>query len=119
MSVLEINPTILSADEINILKKKLIIEGKIKFTDGKLCKIIDVDFKKNSVKCMPLYNTRDIYIYIPFSDIIKNQYQIIEGGSKSRKRLSRKRKGKKSYRKKKYGKTKKSRRFRRSVRSRR
>jgi len=52
------------------------------------------------------------------NDEIAN-YKIITGGSKSRKRLIRKRKGKKSYRKKKYGKTKKSIRFRRSVRSRR
>lgn len=55
--------------------------------------------------------------FIPKSEI--NKYSIITGGSKSRKRLSLRRKGKKSYRKKKYGKTKKSRRFRRSVRSRR
>jgi hypothetical protein len=55
--------------------------------------------------------------FIPNSEIDK--YTIIRGGSKSRKRLSLRRKGKKSYRKKKYGKTKKSRRFRRSVRSRR
>jgi len=47
------------------------------------------------------------------------------GATRKRKRLTRRRKrligrkGKKSYRKKKYGKTKKSRRFRRSVRSRR
>ncbi len=54
---------------------------------------------------------------IPNAEIAN--YNIIPGGSKSRKRLIRKRKGKKSYRKKKYGKTKKSRRFRRSVRSRR
>lgn len=55
--------------------------------------------------------------FIPNTEI--SNYEIIAGGSKSRKRLSRKRKGKKSYKKKKYGKTKKSRRFRRSVRSRR
>ena len=43
----------------------------------------------------------------------------LNGGSKSRKHLSRKRKCKKSYRKNKYSKTKKSRKFRRSGRSRR
>ena len=55
--------------------------------------------------------------FIPNAEIAN--YNINTGGSKSRKRLNRKRKGKKSYRKKKYSKTKKSRRFRRSVRSRR
>jgi hypothetical protein len=56
---------------------------------------------------------------IPLSEILKNQYELVEGGSKSRKHLSRKRKGKKSYRKNKYSKTKKSRKFRRSIRGRR
>ena len=55
--------------------------------------------------------------FIPNSEI--GNYYTIVGGSKSRKRLSRKRKGKKSYKKNKYSKTKKSRKFRRSIRSRR
>jgi hypothetical protein len=51
----------------------------------------------------------------------KKKFNIFSGigGSKSRKHLSRKIKGKKSYKKKKYGKSKKCRRFRRSIRSRR
>jgi hypothetical protein len=56
---------------------------------------------------------------IPKSEIGNYYFYEVNGGSKSRKRLSRKSKGKKSYRKKKYSKIKKSRRFRRSIRSRR
>ena len=93
----------------------LAIGDKI-IVDGHPCEIMFIDNNKNSLTCLSNGNESKT---IKFSDIIKKQYQIIEGGSKSRKRLSRKRKGKKSYRKKKYGKTKKSRRFRRSVRSRR
>jgi hypothetical protein len=60
------------------------------------------------------------------AQVSESHSTLTEGGATRRhKRLTRrrksvfKRKGKKSYRKKKYGKTKKSRRFRRSVRSRR
>ena len=93
------------AIEEAVLKKKVLKNG------NKRCKLVSVDFKKNEVTCLPL-NT------VPIQEILDNQYEL-EGGSKSRKHLSRKRKGKKSYKKKKYGKSKKSRRFRRSIRSRR
>ena len=84
--------------------------------DGQWCKIMFVDDTKKSITCLSTGNESKT---IPFSEIFKKQYQLADGGSKSRKHLSRKRKGKKSYRKNKYSKTKKSRKFRRSIRDRR
>ena len=110
-------------DENKAAIKAAVSEGrvlKIKSKDGKLCKIIDVDLENNTVKCMPLYDSMNIYNHLSIDDVFNNGSTIVyTGGSKSRKHLSRKRKGKKSYRKRKYGKSKKSRRFRRSIRSRR
>jgi len=88
------------------------LEKKI-YIDGEWCVIKVVDDIKKSITCLSTGNESKT---IPFSKI--NKYTL-QGGSKSRKRLSRKRKGKKSYRKKKYSKIKKSRKFRRSIRSRR
>ena len=88
----------------------------------KRCKLVSVDFDKGEIKCLPLYTNNkvtEIYETVRIQDIIKNDYPLEVGGSKSRKHLSRKRKGKKSYRKNKYSKTKKSRKFRRSIRDRR
>lgn len=93
-----------------------LVIGKKIIVDGVACEIRFIDNYKQSLTCLSNGNESKT---IPFSEIIEKQYELLEGGSKSRKRLSLRRKGKKSYRKKKYGKTKKSRRFRRSVRSRR
>jgi hypothetical protein len=90
--------------------------GKKIMVDGQWCEIKFVDDTKKSITCLSTGNESKT---IKISDIIKNEYPLAEGGSKSRKHLSRKRKGKKSYRKNKYSKTKKSRKFRRSIRSRR
>ena len=90
--------------------------------NNKKCKLVSVDFEKGHIKCLPLFTNNkvaEIYETVRIQDILKNDYKLVEGGSKSRKHLSRKRKGKKSYRKNKYSKTKKSRKFRRSIRDRR
>ena len=112
---------------LNAYEKAAIQEAvsneKVLMIGNKKCKLISVDFEKGHIKCLPLDTNENIdtgvYKTITISDIIENKYQLEEGGSKSRKHLSRKRKGKKSYRKNKYSKTKKSRKFRRSGRSRR
>jgi hypothetical protein len=103
--------------------KEAVSANRILIIGNRRCKLVSVDFNEGHIKCLPLYTNNnkvaDIYETIPIQDIIKNEYPLAEGGSKSRKRLSRKSKGKKSYKKNKYSKTKKSRKFRRSIRSRR
>jgi hypothetical protein len=106
----------LTEEELDAIENAVSFKKSIKLSDGKKCLLQSIDKINKHITCS--VNGEDP-ITIKFSDIIKEQYELLAGGSKSRKRLSRKRKGKKSYRKKKYGKTKKSRRFRRSVRSRR
>jgi hypothetical protein len=89
--------------------------------DGK-CELQYLDEKTNTVSC--LIDKKNV-VSLSISYIISNQIPLEEGGnvanggSKLIKRLIRKRKGKRSYKKKKCGKTKKSRRFRKSVRRRR
>jgi len=102
-------------EDVNAIKNAVSFKKTIKLSDNKLCVLQEAD--NQSIKCLVTGDNK--IMVIPFSEIIEKQYELLEGGSKSRKRLSLRRKGKKSYRKKKYGKTKKSRRFRRSVRSRR
>jgi hypothetical protein len=104
-------------EELSAIEKAVISKKSIMLPDNKYCVLQSIDTINKTITCLVTGDNTEMVI--PFSDIIQKQYKLSEGGSKSRKRLIRKRKGKKSYRKKKYGKTKKSRRFRRSVRSRR
>jgi hypothetical protein len=106
----------LTKEELDAIENAVSYKKSIKL-NNKFCVLQSIDKINKNITCS--VNGDNAPMTISFSDIIKNQYELSTGGSKSRKRLSRKRKGKKSYRKKKYGKTKKSRRFRRSVRSRR
>jgi len=112
---------IINQDEHNAIMKA-VSERKVLKIGNKRCQLVSVDFNEGNIKCLPLNTNKDIvtkiYETVPIQEILERRYEL-EGGSKSRKYLSRKRKGKKSYKKKKYGKSKKSRRFRRSVRSRR
>jgi hypothetical protein len=78
--------------------------------DNRECIVQSVDLEGQTVTC-------SIIETIPLNEF--RDELAPSGGSKSRKHRSNKRKGKKSYRKKKYGKSKKIRRFRRSVKSRR
>jgi hypothetical protein len=80
--------------------------------DSRKCTVQSVNLDAQTVTCSINGNIE----IIPLSDF---HDELAMGGSKSRKHRSNKRKGKKSYRKKKYGKSKKIRRFRRSVKSRR
>ena len=109
-------------DETKAAIEAAVSEKKVLKINNKRCVLQTVDFEKGNVKCLLLTTDKtipeSIYETIPIQTIIDEKYEL-EGGSKSRKHLSRKRKGKKSYKKKKYGKSKKSRRFRRSIRSRR
>jgi hypothetical protein len=97
----------LSVKEKEYLEKS--VGKKYSLDDNRECIVQSVDLEGKTVTCsiietIPLNRFRD---------------ELATGGSKSRKHRSNKRKGKKSYRKKKYGKSKKIRRFRRSVKSRR
>ena len=107
----------LTNEELNAIKNAVSLKKSIIFHNNEYCVLQSIDEINKNITCSIRDN--DATKTIPFSEIIEKKYALLEGGSKSRKRLSRKRKGKKSYKKKKYGKTKKSRRFRRSVRSRR
>jgi hypothetical protein len=93
-----------------------IVNGKSLILADRKCKLTKVDYNTGVLTCE--IDNGDIE-NINISELFEEPFQVTDGGSKSRKHLSRKRKGKKSYRKRKYGKSKKGRRFRRSVRSRR